>query len=72
MRLLDARETAGRLGVSLNTVYGLCNARQLRHVRIGLGRGRLFVPEDAIAEYLRLKTVQADGGKAPPAGVFTH
>jgi hypothetical protein len=44
----------------------------LRHIRVGTGRGKVLVPEDAIEEYLKGRTVMADGSKRPPPRVFTH
>jgi excisionase family DNA binding protein len=70
--VLTVKATATRLHVSVNTVYALCAERKLRHVRIGVGRGKMFVPEDAIDEYVRARTVAADGAKPPPPRVFTH
>jgi len=57
MRLLTVKEAAAQLGVSTGIVYGLCARRLLRHERYGLGRGRIKIPEDAIAEYRRSVTV---------------
>jgi len=50
--LLTVAEAAKSLACSQRTIYSLCNARKLRHARIGMGRGLLRVPADAIAEYL--------------------
>ena len=63
MKLLSVREAAAELRLSSNTVYGLCKSRKLRHERHGQGRGKILVPEDAIAEYRRSVTV----GAAAPA-----
>jgi excisionase family DNA binding protein len=70
--MLSVKATAERLHVSVNTIYALCAERKLRHVRVGVGRGKVCVPEDAIAEYVRCRTVEADGAKPPPPRVFTH
>ena len=51
------KEAAVQLRISAATVYALCAARKLRHQRVGMGRGKLLVPADAIAEYLRKGTV---------------
>ena len=51
--VLTVKQAAERLGVSAQTIYALCSARLLRHSRIGLGRGRIVISEEAIAEYLR-------------------
>lgn len=66
--LLDVKQAAGRLGVSPGLVYSLIAGRQLRHCRIGNGRGRIRIPEDAIAEYLARCTFAA--GEGPPEPVI--
>ena len=50
--MLSVKQAAARLGVSAQTVYGLCAAHRLRHSRVGLGRGKIAISEEAIAEYL--------------------
>jgi excisionase family DNA binding protein len=50
---LTVRQAAERLGVSAGTVYALCSARRLRHSRVGLGRGKIAISEEAVAEYLK-------------------
>lgn len=77
MKLLSVSETAVELRLSENTVYGLCRARKLRHERHGLGRGKILIPEDAIAEYRRGVTVAAGGETAvkpppTPRPAFRH
>jgi len=49
--------------VSAGLVYGLCTARQLRHSRIGLGRGKIIISEEAVKEYL----ARRESGPEPPA-----
>jgi excisionase family DNA binding protein len=51
--VFTVKEAAERLGVSAALVYALCAAKKLRHSRVGLGRGKIVIGEDAIAEYLR-------------------
>jgi hypothetical protein len=48
--------------------YALCAQKRLRHERHGLGRGKILIPEDAIAEYRRSVTVgvQPEAVSAPP------
>ena len=65
MTTFSVRETAKDLAVSVATVYGLCSRRLIRHQRIGLGRGTIRIPEDAIEEYRRGVTVSA--AEATPA-----
>lgn len=64
--MLTVKEAAVRLGVSEQTVYGLCSARMLRHSRIGLGRGKIVISDEAIAEYLRGREVGPEQPKPPP------
>jgi excisionase family DNA binding protein len=51
------KNAAVRMQVSEKTVYALCAARKLRHVRVGLRRGKILIPDDAVEEYLREHTV---------------
>jgi excisionase family DNA binding protein len=67
--LLTVRETAERLRISEATVYALCSARKLRHQRVGLGRGKLLIPSDAVTEYLVKGTVVST---EPPPGRFSR
>jgi excisionase family DNA binding protein len=57
MNLLTVREAAIVLRLSSATVYALCAARKLRHQRVGVGRGKILIPSDVIAEYLAKGTV---------------
>jgi excisionase family DNA binding protein len=68
--LFTVKETATRLSVSEQLVYALCASRRLRHVRVGLGRGTIRIPEDAVDEFLRGRTVAV--GEAPTAEVLRH
>lgn len=67
MKLLSVHEAAEALSVSENTVYGLCKRRKLRHERHGLGRGKILIPEDAIAEYRQSVTVHMTAAVPPAA-----
>lgn len=49
---MDVKEAAARLEVSSATVYALVAAGKLRAYRIGLGKGRIRISEEHIAEYL--------------------
>jgi excisionase family DNA binding protein len=66
MRLLSVREAASLLGVSADTIYGLCSAKRLRHERVGLRHGRIRIPEEAIEEYRRGATVGVEEAVEPP------
>lgn len=57
MQRYSVREAAECLGVSAALVYALCAGKKLRHERIGMGRGRIIIPEDAIAEFRQTRTV---------------
>jgi excisionase family DNA binding protein len=57
MKLFTIKEAAEVLRVSPGTVYQLVTRKQLRHERIGLGRGKILIPEDAIEEYRQQHTV---------------
>ena len=57
MRVLKVAEVAQKLEISPGLVYALCAGRKLRHTRIGMGRGCIRIPEDAIQEFLNSCTV---------------
>ena len=59
MKPLTVREAATELRCSAATVYALCAARKLRHQRVGVGRGKILIPPDAITEYLAKGTVKS-------------
>jgi excisionase family DNA binding protein len=70
---LSVKEAASRLGVSPALVYALCARKMLRHERHGLGRGKIVIPEDALDEYRRRRTVGADDVTPTEPGVpFKH
>ncbi len=62
-RLLTVKEAAAALRISEATVRSLISRKLIRHERIGLGRGKVMIPEDAIDEYRRSRTVEASGGE---------
>jgi excisionase family DNA binding protein len=64
------RQAAERLGVSPSLVYALVAARRLRHERIGLKRGVIRIPDDAVEEYRRECAVPAETGTSTPAGTL--
>ena len=49
-RHLTVREYAAAYGVSAATVYSMCAAGKLPHVRLGAGRGTIRIPEDAAVQ----------------------
>jgi excisionase family DNA binding protein len=66
MKTFSVAEAAKELGVSAGTVYALCAGRRLRHERIGLGRGTIRIPADALDEYRRSVTVGTDRAVSMP------
>ena len=68
MSLLSVKEAAELLRLASTTVYGLCQKRLLRHERLGLGRGVIRIPEEALEEYRRRQTVvAAEAASMPPS-----
>ena len=63
--MLTVAQAAEKLGVKPGLIYSLCTGRRLRHVRLGNGRGVLRIPEEALEEYVRSVTVNAQTGTAP-------
>lgn len=68
MKPLTVKEAAAELRCSAATVYALCSARRLRHQRVGVGRGKIVIPPDAVAEYLAKGTVRST--ETHPAAVL--
>lgn len=64
-KLLTVKEAAQLLRVSTATVYQLVAACQLRHTRVGLGRGKIMVPEDAVEDYVKNREVEAGRNSRP-------
>jgi excisionase family DNA binding protein len=67
VKLLTVREAAAILGVKPVTVYALCAAKKIRHERIGVGRGAIRIPPDAIDEYRKRQTVAVEEDAPRPA-----
>lgn len=63
---MTVKQAAARLEVSPSLVYSLIAAGKLRYHRVGHGRGRLRVPEDAIGEYLARCTFAPEEEKPAP------
>jgi excisionase family DNA binding protein len=63
--VLTVRQAAERLGISQSLVYSLIAGRKLRYCRVGNGRGRLRIPEDAIGEYLARCTFETEEERKP-------
>ncbi len=67
--LLTVKDAASRLGISPGLVYSLVAGRKLRFVRVGNGRGRIRIPEDAIDEYVSRATVAPVDARPLPGRV---
>jgi excisionase family DNA binding protein len=55
--LLTVKKAAERLNVSPSLVYALIAGRKLGHIRVGLKRGVIRIPEEAIEDYRRRHAV---------------
>jgi len=64
--MLSVKQAAARLGVSPGLVYSLIAGRRLRFCRVGNGRGRIRIPDDAIGEYLARCTFDIKEEKPAP------
>ena len=66
MKRFSVREAVDELGVSPQTVYGLCARKRIRHERQGLGGGKIMITEDALEEYRQSVTVCVEQGSDRP------
>ena len=67
MKLLTVAEVADILSVSQATVYALCAANDLPHVRIGRSaRGTIRIAEADVLSYLESKKIAATTTTPPP------
>jgi excisionase family DNA binding protein len=64
--MLTVKQAAERLGVSPGLIYSLVSARKIRYTRVGHGRGRLRIPEDALEEYVAKATFGVEETKPEP------
>lgn len=58
--LLTPTQAAALLHVSPATTYRLIATRQIESVRVGLGRGRVFVTRRAALDYLNRRVTRAE------------
>lgn len=65
-RWLTVREAAPLLGLGLGSVYALCAAGKLEHLRVGLRQGKLLIPEESIRSYLASCVVAAPASQPAP------
>lgn len=63
--LLTVKQVAERLNVAVGTVYALCAAGKLEHVRVGAGRGTLRIEEEALQRFVQGATVRSKESTAP-------
>jgi excisionase family DNA binding protein len=57
---MSVKQAAERLGVSPSLIYSLCAARKLRHFRVGVGRGTIRIPDDALEEVMKVTAAKTD------------
>ncbi len=67
--MLSVKQAAEKLGVSVSLTYSLITGRRIRHFRVGNGRGRIRIPEEAIGEYLARVTFAPEQEDPPLAPV---
>ena len=68
--MLTVKQAAEILGkVSPQTVYALCERKLLGHVRIGVGRGAIRIPQSAIDSYVAKHTILPTETMPPTAPV---
>ncbi len=67
-RLLTVKETANELRTSAATIYALVAAKKIRHERIGMRKGAIRIPSDALDEYRQSVTVQVEVLEVRSAG----
>ena len=55
MNLLTVTEVAAELRVSKGTVYEMCKTGNLPSIRVGMNKGSVRIPRDALEKWLRAK-----------------
>ncbi len=58
-KYLDVEEAAARIGITKFTLRRIVAERQIEHLRIGSGAGRVLFTEAQINDYLQRRTVSA-------------
>jgi excisionase family DNA binding protein len=62
---LTVKQAAAELGgVSCSTVYALCQAGRLDHIRVGVGRGTIRIPRESVDQLKEQGRVVSKAG--PP------
>jgi excisionase family DNA binding protein len=69
-RMYEVKEASAEMHVSPSLTYALCAAKRIRHVRIGVRRGKVLIPASAIAEFLKSREVGVD--ESPTSEALTH
>lgn len=63
--MLNVKQAAEQLGISVSLFYALIAAKKIRHERHGLGRGTIRIPPEAIDEYRRGCVVMPPASSQP-------
>jgi excisionase family DNA binding protein len=66
---LTIAEAANELGLSVGTVYDLCNGGQLGHTRVGPKSGRIRITREDCEAYLR--SCRVEPGETHPTKTIT-
>jgi excisionase family DNA binding protein len=64
---MTVREAAARLEVTPATVYALCAAGRLGHLRVGVGKGAIRITEADLAAYIAACRVAPRDEREPAA-----
>ena len=64
IKWLSVQEIATRLGVSIGTIYKMCELKIIPHRRIGAGRGVFRISEEDFANYLAGSLIKATSPSA--------
>jgi excisionase family DNA binding protein len=67
-KYLTVKVAAEALGMSRALLYALCQAKKIRHMRYGLGRGTIKIPPEALEEYRLSVTVEPEAAPPPKRG----
>lgn len=59
MKLFTINQAAEEYGIPARTLYKLCAAGVLLHLRVGLGRGRIYLRPSDLDRYLDQSRQQA-------------
>ena len=65
--MLTVAQAAEHMGVGTRVVYKLCATRELKHARIGNGKGLLRINLSDLEDYIERSSVQPSEPKRAPA-----